>query len=305
MEELIGSGAAGTADGSLIGEATTESFVRDVIDGSRERPVLVDFQAEWCGPCKQLTPLLEKHVRANKGKLALVKVDIDRHREIAAQLRIQSVPTVYAFYQGRPVDAFQGALPERKLAEFIAKLLKNCDQGRSAVDELLEEADAALGAGEVDLAEQIFRTVIEMEAGHPGALAGLAGLALERGDPEEATRRLDEVAADKANDPAILKARASIDLARQAESAGDVAALEARLAAAPGDFALRHELALALAARGKSDEAAEHLLEIIRRERDWNEGAARTQLLRMFDAAGAASPFSLRWRRRLSSILFA
>lgn len=305
MEELIGGGAAGTADASLIREATAESFVRDVIEGSHERPVLVDFQAEWCGPCKQLTPMLERQVRANKGKLALIKVDIDRHREIAAQLRIQSVPTVYAFYKGRPVDAFQGALPESKLADFIARLLKNCDQGRSAVDELLDEAETALAAGDNELAERIFATVIEMEPGHAGALAGLSGLALARGDHEGAARLLDEVPPAKVNDPAVLKARAAIDLAAQAEAAGDLAELAARLDAAPDDLAVRHDLALALAARGRSDEAAEHLLEIIRRDRDWNEGAARAQLLRMFDAAGPGSPFSARWRRRLSSLLFA
>lgn len=305
MEELIGGGAAAAGDGSLIREATAESFVRDVIEGSRERPVLVDFQAEWCGPCKQLTPLLEKQVRANAGKLTLIKVDIDRHREIAAQLRIQSVPTVYAFYQGRPVDAFQGALPESKLAEFIAKLLKNCDQGRSAVDELIEEAEAALEAGQEALAERMYRTVLEMEAGHPGAAAGLSGLALARGDRDEAARLLDEAAPGKGNDPAILKARAAIDLAGQAEAAGDLAELEARLAATPDDLAVRHDLALALAGAGRADEAAELLLDILRRELDWNDGAARTQLLRLFDAAGPASPFSLRWRRRLSSLLFA
>ena len=305
MEPILSAGAdAGGAAAVVIKDTDTRSFVKDVLEASRERPVLVDFWAEWCGPCKQLTPVLEKLVREQKGKLALIKLDIDRNPDIAAQLRIQSIPTVFAFYQGQPIDAFQGALPESQLREFIERLVKNATQGRSPVDDLLEEAESALAAGDSARAAEIFGAVLKMQPGDVRAVAGLSQVALARGEREEARRLLDSLPEAEAGRPEVLKARAALDLAEAAEKAGDVAELEARVAASPDDLAARFDLAQALLARGDREAAAEHLIAIIRADRDWNEGAARTQLLKMFEAAGPKDPFTQTWRRRLSSILF-
>ena len=288
----------------VIKDTDTRNFVKDVLEASRERPVLVDFWAEWCGPCKQLTPVLEKLVREQKGKVALIKLDIDRNPDIAAQLRIQSIPTVFAFYQGQPLDAFQGALPESQLRQFIERLVKNADQGRSPVDDLLEDAEGALGEGDVARAAEIFGAVLRMEPGDVRAVAGLARVALARGERDEARRLLDSVPEADAGKPEVLKARAALDLAEAAEEAGDVAELEARVAAHADDLAARFDLARALLAHGDREAAAEHLIAIVRADRDWNEGAARAQLLKMFEAAGPTDPFTQTWRRRLSSILF-
>ncbi len=305
MEPILGAGAGAGSDAAVVVKDTdTRNFVKDVLEASRERPVLVDFWAEWCGPCKQLTPVLEKLVREQKGKVALIKLDIDRNPDIAAQLRIQSIPTVFAFYQGQPMDAFQGALPESQLRQFIERLVKNAGEGRSPVDDLLEDADRALAEGDADRAAEIFGAIRRMEPGDARAIAGLARVALARGAREEARRLLDSVPAADAGRPEVLKARAALDLAAAAADAGDVAELETRLAARPDDLATRYELARALLARGDREAAAEQLVAIIRADRDWNDGAAREQLLKMFEAAGPTDPFTRTWRRRLSSILF-
>ncbi len=305
MEPILSAGAdAGSDAAVVIKDTDTRNFVKDVLEASRERPVLVDFWAEWCGPCKQLTPVLEKLVREQKGKVALIKLDIDRNPDIAAQLRIQSIPTVFAFYQGQPLDAFQGALPESQLRQFIERLVKNADQGRSPVDDLLEDAEGALGEGDVARAAEIFGAVLRMEPGDVRAVAGLARVALARGERDEARRLLDSVPEADAGKPEVLKARAALDLAEAAEEAGDVAELEARVAAHADDLAARFDLARALLAHGDREAAAEHLIAIVRADRDWNEGAARAQLLKMFEAAGPTDPFTQTWRRRLSSILF-
>ncbi|MFQ5348689.1 MAG: tetratricopeptide repeat protein, partial [Rhodothalassiaceae bacterium] len=251
------------------------------------------------------TPLLEKLVREQKGKVALIKLDVDRNPDIAAQLRIQSIPTVYAFYKGQPLDAFQGALPESQLRSFIERLIESAGMGQSPAERLLAEAAAALAEGDSDRAAEILGAVQQMEPGDSRAVAGLAEVALARGEREEAQRLLDSIPEKDADRPEVKKARAALDLAAEADEAGDVAALRTRLEAAPDDLSARFDLARALAAHGDREAAAQHLLEIVRRDRDWQDGAAREQLLKMFDAAGAADPFTRTWRRRLSSVLFA
>jgi len=305
MEPIIGTGTGEQAAEALIKETDAASFVQDVVQGSQERPVIVDFWAEWCGPCKQLTPVLEKVVREQKGKVALIRLNVDKNQEIAAQLRIQSIPAVYAFYQGQPMDAFQGALPESQVRQFIERLIDNAGLGRSPVDTVIDKGLEALRAEDADTALEIFRQALSAEPGHPGLLGGMAQALLALGRREEAEQALDEVPADKTNDPQIAKARAALELAVQAKEAGDIAPLRERVGTSPEDLEARFDLAMAELARNGREEAAEQLLEILRRDRQWQEGKAHQQLLKLFDAAGPEDPFTQRWRRRLSSVLFA
>lgn len=308
MEHIISAKGSDTGeDKALIKDADSRSFVQDVLEGSKTRPVLVDFWATWCEPCKQLTPVLEKLVRESKGKIALIKVDIDKNQQIAAQLQIQSVPTVYAFYQGQPVDAFQGALPESQIRSFIDQLITlsgGADEEGKDMNAILDQGFAALAAGDTNLALRIFGGASHAEPDNVRILAGLAQTYLAVGKIEEARALLESVAKEAASDPDIIKARAALDLMDLGRDAGDVAELQDRLAKEPENHALRYDLSLALAGRAQLEEAAEHLIAIISADREWNDNAARTQLLKLFDVAGAADPFTLRWRRRLSSILF-
>ena len=288
--------------GDVVKDTSTATFAKDVLETSRNVPVLVDFWAPWCGPCKQLTPILEKVVRSYKGKVRLVKINIDENQAIAAQLRIQSIPTVYAFRDGRPLDGFMGAQPESAVKAFVDRLF-----GDDAVEEVaavLESADQALEAGDVQGAAKIYAAVLQDEPQNAAALAGLARCYLKTDDLARAEQTIGLVPPDKQNLAVVASVRAALDLARSAEKAGDVAQLEAHVKARPADHQARLDLATALAAKGKKAEALDQLLEVVRRDRKWNEDAARKQLVQLFDAWGPKDPLTLEGRRRLSSILF-
>jgi putative thioredoxin len=288
---------------SLVKDTTTAAFRQDVLAESMNQPVLVDFWAPWCGPCKQLGPIIEKAVKAAQGKVKLVKLNIDDHPQIPGQLGIQSIPAVIAFSRGQPADGFVGALPESQVKAFIERLVGPLGPG--AVGEILDEADQLAASGDPAGAAQLYAEALAQEADNTRAIAALAKLHVEMGDLEAAKQFLAMAPADKANDTAIAAARAAIELAEQAASLGDLGDLEQRLAANPLDHQTRFDLALALNAHGKREEAADHLLEIVKRDRGWNDDGARKQLLQFFEAWGPTDEATLAGRRRLSSILFA
>lgn len=295
--------AAGAASpGDLIKDTTTRDFVKDVLEESKKQPVLVDFWATWCGPCKQLTPVLEKVVQSFKGKVKLVKMDIDKHPEIAGQLGIQSIPAVIAFDKGQGIDGFMGALPESQVKAFIDKLVG----GKVSPDiaEILAAADAALVEGDAAGAAQIYAQVLGAEPENLHALAGLARCAVETGDLDQAKAILEQVPADKANDKAVVAAKAALDLAAQAADLGPIHEFEHRLAQNPADHQARFDLAVALNGQGRREEAADHLLEIFKRDRTWNEDGARKQLVQFFEAWGPMDEATISGRRKLSSLLF-
>ena len=286
----------------LIIDTTTQGFMRDVIEASQEVPVLVDFWAPWCGPCRQLTPVLEKLVRAAKGAIKLVKLNIDEHPEIPGQMGVQSIPAVFAFQGGRPVDGFMGALPESQVKSFIERLTGG-EQGGVGLS--LEAAEASLAAGDLNGAAQAFGEVLQQDAENAQAAAGLAKCYIKAGDLDRAEQTLALVPAAKAESAPVAAARAMLELARKAPSKGDVAMLKARIEADPNDHQARFDLALALNAKGDRDDALEELLTIIRKQRAWNDDAARKQLLQLFDAWGTEDPAAVSGRHKLSSILFA
>jgi putative thioredoxin len=287
----------------LIKDTTTAAFRQDVIAESARQPVLVDFWAPWCGPCKQLTPVIEKAVRAAGGKVKLVKMNIDEHPQIPGQLGIQSIPAVIAFTKGQPADGFMGALPEKQIMGFIERLVGPV--GAGGAEDLLTEAAALAEEGDAAGAAELYAGVLAQDPENTAAIAALAKLHLDLGDLEGAKRFLAMAPAAKANDPAIAGARAAIELAEQAASLGDVGDLQLRVAADAGDHQARFDLAVALNARGQRAEAADALLEIVRRDRTWNDDGARKQLVQFFEAWGPTDPATLAGRRRLSSLLFA
>ncbi|WP_127091373.1 thioredoxin [Aquabacter cavernae] len=294
-----GATSGGSAD---IIDTTTQTFMADVIEESRSRPVLVDFWAPWCGPCKTLGPVIEKAVKAAKGKVKLAKMNIDDHPAIAGRLGIQSIPAVYAFVNGQPVDGFMGALPESQVAAFIERLTGGAADADMA--EVLAAAEQALAEGDAPGAAEVFAHVLAEEPDNLKALGGLVRAQILGGALEQAKATLDMVPAGKEGDAAIAAARAALELAEQAASLGDIAPLEAAVAADPADFQARFDLALAYNARNKRDVALQHLLDIVRRDRAWNEDGARKQLLQLFEAWGPTDPHTVAGRKKLSTILF-
>ena len=300
-----GNGAAPQAAPDLIKETTTQTFVRDVIEESKRQPVLIDFWAEWCGPCRQLTPILEKAVRAAKGRVKLVKMNIDHHPAIPGQMGIQSIPAVIAFVGGQPADGFMGAIPESQVNAFIEKLTKGVPAaGEPNLAEILKEAEALLAEGDAGAAAQVYAEVLSLDATNIAALAGLAKCYVTTGAVEQAKHTLAMVPESKRNDPAVKAVQAAVDLAEQAKSIGPITELEQRVAANPLDHQARFDLATALNAMSKRSEATTHLLEIIKRDRKWNDDGARKQLVQFFEAWGGADEATIEGRKRLSTILF-
>lgn len=302
MLNLGNTGAAAATD-DVIKDTTTQTFMKDVIEESRRQPVLVDFWAPWCGPCKQLTPVLEKVVRAAKGKVKLVKMNIDEHPSIAGQMGIQSIPAVIAFANGQPADGFMGALPERQVTAFIERLTRERIGGEET--DLLKVADAALVEGNATDAAELYARVLASDSTNTHALAGLARCYVETGAIEQARQTLALVPEAKRNEAPVAAARAALDIAEQAASLGPIAEFEQKLAANPADHQARFDLAVALNAKGRKLEAVDHLLQIVRRDRAWNDDGARRQLVQFFEAWGPTDEATIEGRRRLSSILFA
>ncbi len=299
---LKGGATRGDGPADVVKDTTTTGFAKDVIDASRDALVLVDFWASWCGPCKQLAPVLEKVVRSYGGKVRLVKLDTDAHPTTAGQLRIQSLPTVYAFRDGRPLDGFMGVQPESVLRQFIDRLLGEDEQ--ADVAQLLATASDALAAGDLQGAAEVYAAILQGDQQNVDAITGLAHCYLKSGDAERAEQTLELVPPEKRSMPAVQTVRSAIDLSKLAAGDDMRDVLIARIEANPGDHEARIELAIALAARRQNEEALDHLLASIRRERNWNDQAARKQLVQLFDVWGPKDPLTIDGRKRLSSILF-
>ena len=297
-----GGGVMAAAADGLIKETTTQTFVKDVIEESKHQPVLIDFWAPWCGPCKQLTPILEKVVKAAKGKVKLVKMNIDEHPAIPGQMGIQSIPAVIAFVNGQPADGFMGALPENQVVAFLERLTK--EKLGAGDKDLLNAAEQALTDKDYATAAQIYAQVLEEDGASIAALAGLSRCYVATGAIEQAKQTLAMVPEAKRNDAAVAAARAAIELAEQSQSVGPVNELEQKVASNPADHQARFDLALALNASGARDSALDHLMEIVKRDRKWNDDGARKQLVQFFDAWGPTDEATIAGRRRLSSILF-
>jgi putative thioredoxin len=299
---MLGLGETSAPPADLITDGTEASFMADVIEASREVPIIVDFWATWCGPCKTLTPALEAEVKAANGKVRLVKIDVDRSQQIAAQLRIQSIPTVYAFWQGQPVDGFQGALPGSEVKKFIERV--GALGGDGGLADALLAAEDMLEQGAVTDAVETFAAILTEDAANAAAYGGLVRSYLALGDIDQAEAFLGAAPPAIAGAKEIEAARAQIELARQAANAGPEDALRAQVAANPADRQARFDLATALHAAGKVDEAVDVLLELFRLDRDWNDGAAKAQLFTIFEALKPQDPIVLKGRRRLSSMIF-
>ncbi len=293
-----------------VKDVTLATFMADVIEASRAQPVIVDFWAKWCGPCKQLGPLLEKLVRAQNGSVRLAKIDIDRDPEIAKQMRVQSIPAVFAFMNGQPVDGFMGALPESRLKEWIERLLK---AGKAAglngdavkTEAAFKQAADFFAAGHADAAQSIYGEILERDPGNAAAYAGLLRCLMERGEAEEAQALFAQLPVDLAKDKAFDSLRSAFELAEQAKNAnGSLSELMEKVKENPGDHKARFDLALAYYAADKREEAMDSLLEIVRRDRKWNDEAARKQLIKLFESFGYTDPLTVSARKRLSSILF-
>ncbi|HYG86392.1 MAG TPA: co-chaperone YbbN [Azospirillum sp.] len=298
---------AATTANDVIKDGSDRTFMADVIDASRDVPVIVDFWAPWCGPCKQLGPAIEKAVRAAKGAVKLVKIDTDKHPMIAQQLRVQSIPAVYAFYQGRPVDGFVGAQPESQIKTFVERLAK-LGGGAGGVDDMLEDALAqakeALDAGDATTAADIYGQILQAVPDNAAAYAGMVRSLIAAKDLERAKQMIASAPEAIAKDKDLAAAKSAIEVAEQAKNAGPLAELMEKVAHDKNDHQSRYDLAMALYAAGKRESAVDELLELVRRDRAWNEEAARKQLVKLFEAFGPTDPLTVSARRRLSSILF-
>jgi putative thioredoxin len=299
---MLQNGGGATAVAEVVKDTTTQTFMKDVIEESKHQPVLVDFWAPWCGPCKQLTPILEKAVKAAKGAVKLAKMNIDEHPAIPGQMGIQSIPAVIAFVNGQPADGFMGALPESQVNAFLERLTK----GKAGTEQkdLLKEADAALAAKDPAAAADTYAQLLKEDAGNVAALAGLVRCYVATGALEQAKQTLAMVPEAKRNDAAVAAARAALELAEQAKSAGPVDELARKVEADPLDHQARFDLAVALNANGQRAEAVDNLIAIVKRDRKWNDDGARKQLVQFFEAWGPADAATVEGRKRLSSILF-
>jgi putative thioredoxin len=302
IKEMLQQAQTAVAD-ALVKETTTQTFVKDVIEESKRQPELIDFWAPWCGPCKQLTPVLEKVVRAAKGKVKLVKMNIDEHPQIPGQMGIQSIPAVIAFVNGQPADGFMGALPESQVVAFLERLTKGSIGGEAK--DLLKLADAALAGGDPAGAATLYAQLLAEDNGNVPALAGLARCYVETGALDQARQTLAMIPDSKRNESAVAAAQAALQLAEQAKTLGPLTELEQKVAANPLDHQARFDLALALNGKGRRLDALEQLVAIIKRDRKWNDDGARKQLVQFFDAWGPTDEATIEGRKRLSSILFA
>jgi len=289
-----------------VKDVSTKDFLIEVIEGSRDKPVVVDFWAPWCGPCKTLGPILEKNIANTNGAVRMVKVDIDQNQQLAAQMGIQSIPAVFAFYKGQPVDGFMGNQPESTVKSWVDRLAKLAGGavGQSPVEEALSAAEEMLSEGQAAEAQAVYAQILQHDDHCAAAYAGLARAALALNDPEQAREILAEVPADLQDAKELQPVRTQLDLLAQAATLGGVGELEAAVTAAPDNHEKRLELAQALHAKGRSGEAIDHLLESIKRDRKWNEEAARKQLVTLFEALGYSHELSVEGRRKLSSVLF-
>ncbi|AMY71859.1 thioredoxin [Frigidibacter mobilis] len=302
MLGLNGSAGTAPAKNDWVRDVSERDFMAEVVERSREVPVIVDFWAPWCGPCKTLGPALESAVAAAKGKVVMAKVNVDENQMIASQMRVQSIPTVYAFWQGQPVDAFQGALPGSEIKAFVEKLAALAGDGGLA--DAIEAAEAMLAEGAAVDAAETFAAILGEEPENADAFGGLVRSHIALGNLDQAEGFLGAAPAKIATAAPVEAARAQLALARQAENAGPVTELLARTEADPNDHQSRYDLALALHAAGRVEEAVEQLLDLFRRDREWNEGAAKAQLLTIFDALKPTDPIVLKGRRKLSSMIF-
>jgi putative thioredoxin len=300
---MFGFGEKPPVQGDLIKDVSEAGFMADVVEASQTVPVIVDFWAPWCGPCKTLGPALEAAVKAAGGKVRMAKVNVDENQRIAAQLRIQSIPTVYAFWQGQPVDGFQGALPASEIKVFVDRVAALAGDGGLA--DAIEAAEQMLAEGAAADAAETFAAILGEEAENAAAYGGLIRAHLALGDLDQAQALIDAASPAIAKTKEFDAAKAQLELARQAANAGPEADLRAAVAADPANLQARFDLALALHASGKVEEAVEELLDLFRRDREWNDGAARTQLLTIFDALKPQDPIVLKGRRKLSSMIFA
>lgn len=309
MEPMLKSAAPQAAPpADLIKDSDQTKFAKDVLEASRTVPIIVDFWAPWCGPCKTLQPMIEKVVTEAKGAVKLVKINIDQNQMLAQQLRIQSIPAVYAFFGGRPVDGFMGAVPESQVREFVGRLVQaSGGAGAEGADDLnaaLEHAKQAVAENDFQLAAQIYNEVLEVAPDNLPALAGLAKCYAQEGQIEQATAILARVPAKDKTNAEIVAVQAQLDLAEKAKAAGPVGELKAKASADPKDFQSRLDLAMAYWAGNQRQEAIDELLDMIKLDRNWNEAAARQQLLKFFEALGFADPLAVAGRKRLSTILF-
>ena len=295
-----GQSAPKGAAGDLIKDATDASFARDVLEASKEVPVLVDFWAPWCGPCRTLGPMIERAVTAAKGKVKLVKINVDENNAYAGQLGVRSIPAVFAFDKGRPVDGFMGALPEGQIKAFIDRIIGGDDAGAEA---LLADAKAALEAGDVGGAAQLYAQILQTDGENVKAAAGMAQCFLAAGQTEQAKELIDSLPPEAAKDPDVASVKAKLALAADADPEA-LRAAAARASANPDDLQAQFDYGVALSAESRLEQAADVFLGLIAKDRDWNEGKAREHLLKVFEAAGPASAVAKNGRRKLSAILF-